>query len=217
MYRRFGKRLLDLVLVIPSLVVFAPIIALVAVAARVALGRGVFYRQVRPGMDGKPFTLCKFRTMIEAYDEHGQPLADGERLTPFGQWLRKFSLDELPQLWNVLRGDMSLVGPRPLLVRYLPRYTPEQFRRHEVRPGLTGWTQINGRNTLSWEQKFQFDVWYIDHLSFWLDIKIIARTFWLVAKRANVNAEGHATMPEFMGTAAENASGEAASSSVRAT
>ena len=182
MYRRFGKRLFDLVLVIPLLVVLAPMIALVAVAARIALGRGVLYRQVRPGLHGTPFTTYKFRTMIEAYDEHGQPLSDAERLTPFGRWLRQFSLDELPQLWNVLRGDMSLVGPRPLVVRYLPRYTPQQFRRHEVRPGLTGWTQINGRNTLSWEQKFQFDGWYVDHLSLWLDIKIIARTFWLVLR-----------------------------------
>ncbi len=144
----------------------------------------------------------------------GNPLSDAERLTPFGQWLRKFSLDELPQLWNVLRGDMSLVGPRPLVIRYLPRYTPEQFRRHEVRPGLTGWTQTNGRNALSWDQKFQFDVWYVDHLSLWLDIKIIARTFWLVLRRANVNAEGHATMPEFMGSTAK-ADRRAASSSAR--
>ena len=163
------------------------------------------YRQERPGLYGKPFMLYKFRTMIDAYDEHGQPLSDAERLTPYGRWLRKFSLDEWPQLWNVLRGDMSLVGPRPLVIRYLPRYSPEQFRRHEVRPGLTGWTQTNGRNALSWEQKFQFDVWYVDHLSFWLDVKIIARTFWLVLRRANINAEGHATMPEFMGSTVSNA------------
>jgi lipopolysaccharide/colanic/teichoic acid biosynthesis glycosyltransferase len=200
MYRNFGKRLLDLVLVIPSLVVLAPVIALVAVVTRFALGSPVVYRQERPGLIGKPFMLYKFRTMIDAYDEHKQPLSDAERLTPFGRWLRKFSLDELPQLWNVLKGDMSLVGPRPLVIRYLPRYSPEQFRRHEVRPGLTGWTQTNGRNAISWEQKFAFDVWYVDHLSFWLDVKIIARTLWLVLRRANVNAEGHATMPEFMGT-----------------
>jgi lipopolysaccharide/colanic/teichoic acid biosynthesis glycosyltransferase len=199
MYRRFGKRLFDLVLVIPSLIVLSPVIALVAVAARIALGRGVMYRQERPGLGGKPFMLYKFRTMVEAHDEQGNPLSDADRLTPFGNWLRKWSLDELPQLWNVLRGDMSLVGPRPLVVRYLPRYSPEQLRRHEVRPGLTGWTQINGRNTISWEQKFQYDVWYVDHLSFWLDLKIINRTFWLVLRRANVNADGHATMPEFMG------------------
>ncbi len=215
MYRRFGKRMFDLALVIPALVVLAPVIALTALAARMAMGRGVLYRQERPGLHGQPFRLYKFRTMIDAYDEHGNPLSDAERLTPFGHWLRKFSLDELPQLWNVLRGDMSLVGPRPLVIRYLPRYTPEQFRRHEVRPGLTGWTQTNGRNALSWDQKFQFDVWYVDHLSLWLDVKIIARTFWLVLRRANVSAEGHATMPEFMGSAANSGSAEPASSSVR--
>jgi sugar transferase EpsL len=204
MYRRFGKRLFDLVLVIPSLIVLAPVIALVAIATRIALGRGVIYRQQRPGLNAKPFLLYKFRTMIDAYDEHGKPLEDADRLTRFGLWLRKFSLDELPQLWNVFRGDMSLVGPRPLVIRYLPRYTPEQYRRHEVRPGLTGWTQVNGRNTLSWEQKFQYDVWYVDHLSFWLDVRIIARTVWLVLRRANVSAAGHATMPEFMGTPAND-------------
>lgn len=207
MYRRFGKRLLDLVLVIPSLVVLAPIISVVAAITRFALGSPVMYRQERPGLFGKPFMLHKFRTMIDAYDEQGQPLSDAERLTPYGRWLRKFSLDELPQLWNVLKGDMSLVGPRPLVIRYLPRYSPEQFRRHEVRPGLTGWTQTNGRNALSWEQKFQFDVWYVDHLSFWLDVKIIARTFWLVLRRSNITAEGHATMPEFMGSTASNTAG----------
>ncbi len=215
MYRRFVKRLLDLALVIPSLIILAPVIALTALAVRMAMGRGVLYRQERPGLHGKPFMLYKFRTMIDAYDEHGQPLSDAERLTPFGRWLRKLSLDELPQLWNVLRGDMSLVGPRPLVIRYLPRYTPEQFRRHDVRPGLTGWTQTNGRNALSWDQKFQFDVWYVDHVSLWLDVKIIARTIWLVLRRANVSAEGHATMPEFMGSAAKSGSSEPASSSAR--
>src|SRR5205814_2289578 len=146
----------------------------------------------------------KFRSMNNARDEHGDLLPDGQRLTKFGRFLRRFSLDELPQLWNVVRGDLSLVGPRPLLMRYLPRYSSEQMRRHEVRPGLTGWAQINGRNAISWEEKFAHDVWYVDHLSFILDLKIIFRTIWLVLRQANVSAAGHATMPEFRGSHARD-------------
>jgi sugar transferase EpsL len=207
-YRRYGKRLLDLVLVIPALIVLSPVMVLVAIIVRVKLGRGVLYCQQRPGLDGKPFTLYKFRTMIDIQDEHGNPLSDADRLTRCGRVLRRFSLDELPQLWNVLRGELSLVGPRPLVMRYLPRYSAEQMRRHEVRPGLTGWAQVNGRNTIPWEDKFAFDVWYVDHLSFSLDIRIILRTLWLVLRRANVSATGHATMPEFMGSSVAGALSE---------
>ena len=155
------------------------------------MGRPVFFVQERPGLNGKPFKLVKFRTMREGTE------SDGERLTRLGKLLRATSLDELPELWNVLRGEMSLVGPRPLLMRYLPRYTPEQARRHEMRPGITGWAQVNGRNALSWEQKFVYDVWYVDHQSFWLDMKILWLTIWQVIARRGINAEGEATMGEF--------------------
>jgi len=200
MYRRFGKRLFDLVLSVPALFALAPLMGIVAVAVRIVLGRGVLYRDQRPGMNAKPHTLYKFRTMNNARDEQGELLPDGQRLTGFGRFLRRFSLDELPQLWNVVRGELSLVGPRPLVMRYLPRYSAEQMRRHEVRPGLTGWAQINGRNAISWEEKFTHDIWYVDHLNFILDLKILMRTIWLVLRQANVSASGHATMPEFKGS-----------------
>ena len=158
------------------------------------MSRPVFFVQKRAGLGGRPFNLVKFRTMRDGAE------TDAERLTRLGRWLRATSLDELPELWNVLRGEMSLVGPRPLLMRYLPRYTPEQARRHEVLPGLTGWAQVNGRNALSWERKFEYDVWYVDHRSFWLDLKILLMTVWLVVARRGINAEGNATMEEFLGS-----------------
>jgi lipopolysaccharide/colanic/teichoic acid biosynthesis glycosyltransferase len=159
----------------------------------------VLFRQVRPGLDGEPFEMIKFRTMRDAVDVVGNPLPDSERMTPFGSFLRSSSLDELPGLWNVLKGDMSLVGPRPLLMEYLPLYSPEQYRRHEVRPGVTGWAQINGRNAVSWDEKFKLDVWYVDNRSFWLDLKIVLLTIKKVLVRDGINAEGEATMSKFMG------------------
>lgn len=183
-----------------GLVFCAPLLAVIAFLVRITLGSPIFFRQQRPGLHGKPFTLLKFRTMTDARDSDGNLLPDEQRLTPFGQFLRRTSLDELPELFNVLKGDMSLVGPRPLLMQYLDRYTPQQMRRHEVKPGITGWAQVNGRNALSWEQKFALDVWYVDHLSLWLDLKIILLTMWKVLRREGISQEGFATMPEFMGT-----------------
>ena len=162
-----------------------------------SLGPPIFFSQPRPGQDGRLFTLLKFRTMKNDRDAQGNLLSDAERLTAVGRFLRATSLDELPELVNVLHGEMSLVGPRPLLVQYLDRYTPEQARRHEAKPGITGWAQINGRNTISWEEKFALDVWYVDHLSFWLDVRILLLTLWRVIRRQGINQEGHATMPEF--------------------
>jgi sugar transferase EpsL len=202
-YRRFGKRLLDIVIVLGASVVVVPLVLIVGVLVRVQLGAPVFFRQTRPGLHGKPFEMIKFRTMTSARDENGELLPDAERLTPFGRLLRRTSLDELPELWNVLKGEMSFVGPRPLLMRYLDRYTPEQARRHEVRPGITGWAQINGRNALRWGEKFALDVWYVDNYSFSLDVRILAQTFFKVLKRDGISAEGEATMSEFMGTEAE--------------
>ena len=166
---------------------------------RLKLGSPVVFSQKRPGLHGKPFTMYKFRTMRDAVDNHGQQLPDSERMTPMGRFLRASSLDELPELFNVLRGDMSLVGPRPLLMEYLDRYTPQQARRHEVRPGITGWAQVNGRNAISWEQKFELDVWYVDNRSFALDLKILWLTVQKVFKREGISAAGEATMPKFMG------------------
>ncbi len=200
-YRSFGKRLLDLALTFPALVLLSPILAFTALLVRLTLGAPVLFRQQRPGLHGKPFTLYKFRTMTDARDAQGNLLPDAERLTTFGRFLRSTSLDELPELWNVLRGDMSLVGPRPLLMQYLDRYTPEQARRHEVKPGITGWAQVNGRNAITWEQKFALDVWYVDHVSLWLDLKIIALTVWKILKREGISQPGQATMEEFMGGA----------------
>jgi lipopolysaccharide/colanic/teichoic acid biosynthesis glycosyltransferase len=196
-YRRRGKRLLDVLGAATALAVTSPVQGLAAVAVRKSLGSPVVFRQQRPGLGGKPFTLLKFRTMLDARDSSGRALSDAERLTPLGRRLRAASVDELPELWNVLRGDMSLVGPRPLLMEYLDRYTPEQARRHEVRPGITGWAQANGRNALTWEQKFDLDVWYVDHVSLRLDLRILWRTVRAVVSREGISAAGHETMPEF--------------------
>jgi len=199
-YRTYGKRLVDLLVTLPILIVGAPVFLLLALAVRWKLGAPVLFRQERPGVNGRPFTIYKFRTMTDRRDAAGNLLPDGERLTAFGKFLRSTSLDELPELWNVLRGEMSLVGPRPLLMHYLALYTPEQMRRHAVRPGITGWAQVNGRNALTWEEKFERDVWYVDHLSFWLDVKIVLFTFLRILKRADINQEGQATVKYFTGS-----------------
>ncbi len=199
-YRRFGKRMLDLGIAVPALIVAAPVGAAIGAVARAKLGGPVLFRQPRPGRGERVFELIKFRTMTDARDEEGELLSDEHRLTPFGQRLRESSLDELPTLWNVVRGDMSLVGPRPLLVRYLDRYTPEQRKRHEVAPGITGWAQVNGRNALTWEEKFELDTWYVENLSLRTDLAILWRTVTQVLARRDISAEGHATMPEFMGS-----------------
>jgi lipopolysaccharide/colanic/teichoic acid biosynthesis glycosyltransferase len=200
MYRSFGKRLLDFILAAIALMLLAPALAVIALLVRVKLGSPVLFRQQRPGLHGRPFTLLKFRTMSDARDEEGRLLPDADRLTGLGQALRNASLDELPELINVLRGEMSLVGPRPLLMQYLERYSPEQMRRHEVRPGITGWAQVRGRNALSWDEKFSLDVRYVDHLSFSLDVKILLLTVKMVWRREGVSAKGYATMPEFKGS-----------------
>ncbi len=203
MYRRFGKRFFDVAASAVGLAALSPVLVGIGLAVRVAHGAPVLFRQRRPGRHGAPFTIYKFRTMTDARDAQGRPLSDAERLTPLGRFLRATSLDELPELWNVVCGEMSLVGPRPLLMAYLDRYTPEQARRHDVRPGLTGWAQVNGRNATTWEERLAQDVWYVDHQSLWLDLKILARTLFSVTGRRGISAEGHATMPEFMGRAAE--------------
>lgn len=194
------KRVFDMLVAILALIVVAPILAGVAAAVAYRLGRPVLFRQIRPGLNARPFEMVKFRTMRDAKDRNGKSLPDDQRLAPFGLWLRSVSLDELPELWNVLKGDMSLVGPRPLLVEYLPLYTSEQARRHEVRPGVTGWAQINGRNALSWDEKFSLDVWYVDNRSFWLDLKILFLTVKRVLARDGISAAGEATMPKFTGS-----------------
>ncbi len=201
-YRAWGKRLLDLVGAGVGLLLLAPLMLLIAILVRVGLGSPVLFRQQRPGLHGKPFTLYKFRTMTDARDAQGNLLPDEQRLTRLGRFLRSTSLDELPELWNVLKGDMSLVGPRPLLMEYLPLYTPEQFRRHGVRPGVTGWAQIRGRNTLTWEERFALDVWYVDHVSLGLDLKILALTLWKVLTREGISHPGSDTMPKFTGSQA---------------
>ncbi|WP_150299117.1 sugar transferase [Pseudomonas profundi] len=198
------KRLFDLFASCFGLLVLSPVIAIVAWKVRKNLGSPVLFKQVRPGKGGKPFKMVKFRTMKDAIDSAGNPLPDSERLTPFGQFLRSSSLDELPELWNVLKGEMSLVGPRPLLMEYLPLYSAEQYRRHEARPGVTGWAQINGRNALGWDEKFKLDVWYVDNQSLWLDVKILVLTVKKVLVREGISAEGEATMSRFFG----NDSGE---------
>ncbi len=195
----FSKRLLDLVIVVLALLLLSPLLLAVALSVRLFLGKPVLFRQQRPGYKGRPFFIYKFRTMTNASDSAGNLLPDAERLTPLGRFLRAFSLDELPELFNILRGEMSVVGPRPLLMEYLPRYSPEQMRRHEAYPGLTGWAQIHGRNALTWADKFRLDVWYVDHWSFWLDIKIILLTFWKVLQREGVSQPGQATTEYFMG------------------
>ena len=198
------KRLFDIVVSALALVVLSPALLLLAAAIRWRLGGPVLFRQQRPGLHGRPFLLLKFRTMTDARGPDGALLPDAARLTSFGRFLRAASLDELPELLNVLKGDMSLVGPRPLLMQYLGRYAPEQARRHEVRPGITGWAQVNGRNAISWEEKFRLDVWYVDHRSLWLDIKIIAMTIGKILKREGISHPGQATMEEFTGAGAKN-------------
>ena len=198
-YRRWGKRGLDLMVLLATLPFLLPMTLVVALLVRLLMGSPVFFRQVRPGYRAKPFTLLKFRTMNSTRDDRGNLLSDEKRLTKLGELLRCYSLDELPQLWNVLIGDMSLVGPRPLLMNYLPRYSPEQSRRHEVKPGLTGWAQVNGRNALDWEERFRLDIWYVEHSSLSLDSKIIWKTVRNVLKRKDISQHGHATMSEFMG------------------
>lgn len=198
-YERVGKRTFDLIFGSLALLLCLPLLALIALLVRVLLGDPVLFSQMRPGFQGKPFTLYKFRTMIDARDERGETLSDEARLTAFGAWLRRASLDELPELFNVIKGDMSLVGPRPLLMEYLDRYSPHQARRHEVRPGLTGWAQVKGRNSLSWDERFDLDVWYVDHYGPWLDLCILWLTVWTVLKGRGISAEGHTTMPKFQG------------------
>ena len=193
------KRLFDIAVSAVALVLLSPIMLVVALMVRSKLGSPVLFRQVRPGLNGKPFTLVKFRTMRDAQDRSGRPLPDEERLISFGRTLRSTSLDELPELWNVLKGDMSLVGPRPLLMQYLERYSPEQARRHDVRPGLTGWTQVKGRNALNWPEKLMLDIWYVDNRSFLLDLRIMAMTVKQLFARQGISHEGSETMPEFMG------------------
>lgn len=195
------KRILDFLISGFAVLLLFPMLICVAVLIRIKLGSPVLFRQQRPGLYCKLFIMYKFRTMIsKTHDETGKQLPDNKRLTSFGLWLRATSLDELPELFNVFKGDMSLVGPRPLMVKYLDRYTPTQNRRHEVKPGITGWAQVNGRNNMTWEEKFEYDVWYVDNQSVWLDIKILARTVWQVIARKDIAKEGHATVDEFMGT-----------------
>lgn len=195
------KRLFDFVIALLLLVLLCPVIFLVALLIRIRLGSPVFFRQQRPGLHGKPFCIYKFRTMLQKWDERGELLPDAQRMTALGTFLRNFSLDELPQLFNVLQGDLGLVGPRPLLMEYLPLYNAEQARRHDVRPGITGWAQVNGRNAINWEDKFKYDVWYVDHQSFWLDIKILWMTAMKIVRSEGVSQAGHVTMEKFRGSA----------------
>jgi len=193
------KRLVDILGALVGLIILSPVMLVVAVVVYVSMGSPVLFRQERAGLNGRPFMLYKFRTMLDLRDEQGNLLPDEKRLTRVGRFLRNWSLDELPQFWNVLKGDMSLVGPRPLPTSYLPRYNEFQMRRHEVKPGITGWTQVKGRNSLSWEEKFKLDVWYVDHWSILLDLYIIVLTIWKVLKHEGISADGHVTMPEFKG------------------
>lgn len=194
------KRVIDIVVAGAGLVVLAPALLLIGLVLFMSMGRPILFRQRRPGLGGRPFELVKFRTMANSKDGRHDPAFDAQRLTPLGSWLRNTSLDELPELWNVLRGEMSLVGPRPLLMQYLDRYTPEQARRHLVRPGLTGLAQVSGRNALDWEQKFALDIWYVDHRTLWLDIKILGMTVARLLRPSGIAAEGEASMPEFFGS-----------------
>ena len=203
-YQQFGKRLFDLLVTVPLLILISPWMLLIGLCSLLFLGRPALFKQGRIGYRGKPFMLVKLRSMRETCDRHGRSLPDEARLSPYGRLLRVTSLDEFPTLWTVLKGDMSLVGPRPLLPEYLPRYTALQRRRHEVKPGITGWVQVNGRNSLTWEQKFELDVWYVDHQSLWLDVKILWLTVLQVLRRDGISQQGHATMPEFMGSQAQS-------------
>jgi lipopolysaccharide/colanic/teichoic acid biosynthesis glycosyltransferase len=200
LYQRFGKRLFDLLAAVPLLILISPLMLLIGLCSLLFMGKPLLFRQSRPGFREKSFTIYKFRTMHDLKDSQGRPLPDGQRLNRFGAFLRRTSLDELPEFWNVLRGDMSLVGPRPLLMKYLPFYTEEQRGRFTVRPGITGWVQVNGRNSLTWEQKFELDVWYVDHGSLWLDAKLLWMTVLQVLRREGISQAGHATMPEFLGS-----------------
>jgi lipopolysaccharide/colanic/teichoic acid biosynthesis glycosyltransferase len=193
------KVIFDRTMAVLLLLIFSPLILMVALLVWVNLGSPVLFRQVRPGLNGAPFQMIKFRSMRDALDHNGNPMPDKQRMTRFGTFLRSSSLDELPELWNVLKGDMSLVGPRPLLMEYLPLYNNEQYRRHEVRPGMTGWAQVNGRNTLSWEEKFKMDVWYVDNQTFWLDLEILFLTVKKVLMRRDISAQGHVTAEKFKG------------------
>ena len=194
------KRFFDIIIASIALILLSPLYIFVAYKVKKNLGSPVLFRQVRPGLHGKPFEMIKFRSMKDAVDEHGNPLPDSERLTPFGQMLRSTSLDEMPELWNVIKGDMSIVGPRPLLMEYLPLYSPEQAKRHNVRPGMTGHAQVNGRNAISWEEKFKLDTWYVENQSIWLDFKIMFKTVHKVLAKDDISAEGEATMTKFTGT-----------------
>ena len=194
------KRLFDFIVALSAFVLLLPVIAIVAILVRAKLGSPILFTQDRPGLNGNVFKMMKFRTMLDGKDKQGNLLPDDERMTPFGAFLRSTSLDELPGLFNVLKGDMSLVGPRPLLVQYLPLYSNEQARRHNVRPGITGWAQVNGRNTISWDEKFKLDVWYVDNQSFWLDIKILLLTVKKVFVREGISADGHVTIEPFKGS-----------------
>jgi lipopolysaccharide/colanic/teichoic acid biosynthesis glycosyltransferase len=190
----------DIFVAVLLLIILLPVFVIISFKVKSKLGARVFFRQIRPGFLGEPFEIIKFRTMRDAVDSYGNVLPDSERLTSFGKFLRSTSFDELPELWNVLKGEMSLVGPRPLLMEYLPLYSAEQSRRHEVRPGITGWAQVNGRNAISWEEKFELDVWYLDNQSFWLDLKILFLTVKKVLVRSGISAEGHETKARFLGT-----------------
>lgn len=198
------KRLLDIIIASIALILLSPLYAFVAYKVKKNLGSPVLFRQVRPGLRGKPFEMIKFRTMKDAVDAQGNPLPDSERLTPFGKMLRSTSLDEMPELWNVIKGDMSIVGPRPLLMEYLPLYSPEQAKRHLVRPGMTGHAQVNGRNSIGWEEKFKLDTWYVENQSVWLDFKIMFKTVHKVLAKDDISAEGEATMTKFTGTKTGN-------------
>lgn len=197
--RAILKRSMDIVLSGAALIVLSPVLLVVWIMVRRRLGAPALFRQMRPGLHGRPFEMIKFRTMRDAVGPDGRPLSDAERLTPFGSRLRATSLDELPELWNVFKGDMSLIGPRPLLMEYLPLYSPEQARRHEVRPGISGWAQVNGRNAVSWERKFELDVWYVDRHNLWLDLKIIFMTLRRIVRRDGISAPGSATAEKFEG------------------
>lgn len=203
-YKRSIKRLFDWILSVVGLFVLSPVILIAALFVRTRLGRPILFTQERAGRDGQPFTVFKFRTMTSAVDNDGKLLPDAVRLTPLGSWLRKLSIDELPQLVNVVRGEMSLVGPRPLLIEYVPRYSDHHARRHEVTPGITGWAQVNGRNEVEWDTRLDMDVWYVDNQSFWLDLKIILMTLHRVIVPQGINAEGEATVSEFMGSKEKN-------------
>jgi sugar transferase EpsL len=195
----FVKRVIDMILSGLALIILSPLLVIISLVILIKMGMPILFKQMRPGLNGKPFFMYKLRTMTNEKDEKGNPLPDEQRLTRLGRFLRSTSLDELPELFNVLKGDMSLVGPRPLLMQYLDRYTPEQARRHEVKPGITGWAQVNGRNAITWEERFALDVWYVDNWSLWLDMKILVVTIVKVLKKEGISAEGQATMPEFIG------------------